>query len=157
MARRPAMLTARSHTKHRIEALGRLPLFRVCTRDQLARIDHLGTQLDVRAGRVLMRQGDGARECLVTLDGSAIAFRAGEPLGVIGPGSIAGEMALLDATTRNATVVAETPMCLLVLDPSEFANLLTIAPRIETVIERIAEQRRRAVNSAHSCVIPSMK
>jgi hypothetical protein len=136
------MLTARRETKRRMEALRRVPFFADCTLDELARIDRLGTTINVRQGRTLTREGAVGRECFVTLDGIAVAQRRGRPIGVIGAGSIAGEMALLSHTTRNATVVADTPMRVLVLDQREFAELLAIAPHIETAVERIADERR---------------
>jgi CRP/FNR family transcriptional regulator, cyclic AMP receptor protein len=138
------MHTTRRARKHQTEPRPRIPLFADCTIDELARIDQLGAQVDVPAGRALTREGSGKRECFVTLAGTAVAQRDGRPIGVIGPGSIIGEMALLDGTIRNATVVADTPMRVLALDPSEFAQLLEIAPSVDTTLRRIADDRRAA-------------
>jgi CRP-like cAMP-binding protein len=137
------MVTARRRErKHRFERLRRIPFFANCTPRELARIDRLGMRIDVRPGRTLTREGDLGRECFVTLDGVAVAARAGQPIGTIGAGSIAGEMALLDHTRRNATVTALTRMELLVLSAREFVELLEIAPRAATAIQRIAYERR---------------
>jgi CRP-like cAMP-binding protein len=137
------MVTARRRQrKRRFERLQRIPFFANCSSRQLALIDRLGTPIDVRPGRTLTREGALGRECFVTLDGVAVVARAGQPIGTIGAGSIAGEMALLDHTTRNATVTALTPMELLVLSAREFAELLEIAPRTAAAIERIACERR---------------
>ncbi len=45
-----------------------------------------------------------------------------------------GEIALLDAGTRSATVTALTPMTVLVLDPREFHALLLAVPSITVKI-----------------------
>ena len=135
------MLTARREKRQRIEALRRIPLLAHCTIDELERIDQLGVLIDAAPGRVLTREGTTGRECFVTLEGVAIAKRGGRPIGVIGAGSIAGEMALLHGTTRNATVVADTPMQLLVLDQREFTKLVDIA-RVRVAVELIADERR---------------
>ena len=82
------------------------------------------------------------RQCFVSFDGIAVAERDGRPIGEIGAGSIAGEMALLDHGTCNATVVATSPMRLLVLTPHEFDELRDIAPSIETALSHIAAERR---------------
>jgi CRP/FNR family transcriptional regulator, cyclic AMP receptor protein len=137
------MLTARRELKHRIQGLRGLDLFASCSFAELAQIDRLGTPVDLAAGRTLTHEGAGARECFVVRDGYAVARRGGETVGAIGPGSIAGEMALLDHTTRNATVLAYTPMELLVLTDSEFKQLLRIAPGIEADLDRIVMGRRR--------------
>jgi CRP-like cAMP-binding protein len=141
------MYTSRREKKQRIDALARIPIFSTCTRSELARIDGLGTPLDVTAGRTLTREGEVGRECFVTLEGTAVAARAGRRVGAIGAGSIAGELALLDRTTRNATVVAGTPMQLLVFTEREFGRLLEIAPGISERVRRLAHERRLAVGA----------
>ena len=141
------MFTPRRETKSRIEALRHISLFADCTVDELARIDRLGTRIDVQPSRVLTREGQFGRQCFVTLDGVALAERAGQPIGVIGAGSIAGEMALLDQTRRNATVVAESPMRLLVLTPHEFRELLDVAPCVKACLDRIVSERQAALDA----------
>jgi CRP-like cAMP-binding protein len=146
------MLTTRRETKRRIEALGRIPLLASCTTSELARIDRLGTPLGVRAGRTLTCEGAIGRECFVTLDGVAVVARDGHRVGAIPAGSIAGEMALLDGATRNATVVSDTPMQLLVLSDREFRHLLELAPGIADDIARIAGERRAALAASNEFV-----
>ena len=136
------MFNERRELKHAVQVLRRAPFFADCTFDQLARIDRLGTVVDVQSGRTLTRQGVEGRECFVTVDGIAIAERSGQPIGAIGAGSIAGEMALLDHTRRNATVVASTPMRLIVFSDREFREMLKIAPGVEASLARIADERR---------------
>jgi CRP-like cAMP-binding protein len=141
------MLTARRELKQRVARLKHIPLVAGCTFGQLTRIDRLGTQVEVRAGRTLTREGAFGRECFVVIDGTALAERAGRPIGRIGPGSIAGEMALLDHEPRNATVVAETPMQVLVLTDREFAALLDVAPCVESAVGQVIAERRAALTS----------
>ena len=139
------MLTARRELKQRIERLRSIPLVGGCTFDQLARVDRLGTQIELREGRILTREGAVGRQCFVVLDGTAIAERGGRRLGLIGPGSIAGEMALLDHEPRTATVVAETPIRVLVLTDREFFELIQVAPCVEAAVDQIAAARRTAL------------
>ena len=139
------MLTTRHRRSSRFEALRRVAFLAACTDQELALIDRLGVAIDVAPGRVLTKEGSAGQECFVTLDGVAVARRAGRPIGIIPAGSIAGEMALLDHTRRNATVVAETPMQLLVLDRPEFATLLDVAPCAASGIERIISGRSTTV------------
>jgi CRP-like cAMP-binding protein len=136
------MLTARRDLKHRVAALRRVPFIAGCSSRELERLDRLGTLVDVRAGKILTREGEVGRECFVVLDGTAVVHREGRPIGEIGPGSIVGELALLDNTLRNATVVATTAMRVLVLDVREFDQLLAAAPSIETAMGHIAAARR---------------
>jgi CRP-like cAMP-binding protein len=135
------MVTARTELKRRIDALRRIPLLTGCTRSELARVDRLGTKIDVPAGRALTQEGDDGRECFVVLDGTASARRGAGELGLIGPGSIAGEMALLYDAPRMATVVARTRMRLLVLSTAEFKALMDVASCVKNTIDRIAAER----------------
>jgi CRP-like cAMP-binding protein len=136
------MSTTRHDTNRRIAAMRANPVFAGCSRRELAEIDGLGAGIEVAAGRTLIREGSTGRECFVTLGGTAVVSRAGEPVGEIGPGSIVGEMALLGDSPRNATVVAATPMQLLVLDGREFASLLAIAPSAAAALDRLVASRR---------------
>jgi CRP-like cAMP-binding protein len=138
-------LTYRQERKRRIDALRALPLVAGCTRRQLGLIDQLGTRVDVGAGTTLTHEGTPGRECFVVLDGAADATRDGRRLGRLGAGTVAGELALLDGIARSATVVARSPMRLVVLTPLEFTDLLEVAPCVEDGVHAIAAQRRAAL------------
>jgi CRP-like cAMP-binding protein len=65
----------------------------------------------------------------------------------MGPGSVFGEMSLLDGGPRSATVTAETDMRLLVLTSRGFSTVLRdvpmVAPRImRALAERLREAER---------------
>jgi voltage-gated potassium channel len=51
-----------------------------------------------------------------------------------GPGSYFGELALLAGGPRSATITAETPMELLVLDRSDFTTLVRVEPYVSVKI-----------------------
>jgi CRP/FNR family transcriptional regulator, cyclic AMP receptor protein len=131
----------------RIEAWQAVPLFAGCTRRQLEQVDHLGTVFGVPAGRTLTVEGTPGRECFVLLDAAASVRRADVPLGVVSPGTIAGELALLDRVARSATVVTESPTRLMVLDPVEFRELLEVAPCVADRVLETAARRRDALEA----------
>ena len=59
-----------------------------------------------------------------------------------------GEMSLLDHGPRAATIVADTPMHLLVLDPRSFVSLLDDVPSVARKILRVLAERLREVEKA---------
>ncbi len=59
----------------------------------------------------------------------------------LGPGAFFGEIALLERTTRTATVTAVTECQLLELGYADFTNLLSTHPALHDAIKSIAEQR----------------
>jgi CRP/FNR family transcriptional regulator, cyclic AMP receptor protein len=54
--------------------------------------------------------------------------RQGRKIATLGPGSGFGELALFEKAPRNATVVADTDMELVVVGQREFAGLLDQVP-----------------------------
>lgn len=138
----------RRERERRIDRLGQLALLSGCTRRQLACIDELGTTLDVHPGRTLTREGTPGRECFLVVAGAASARRAEHEVGVLPNGTVAGELALLDGTARSATVVATTPMRLVVLSATEFHELLGLAPCVADLVLETAAERREALDLA---------
>jgi CRP-like cAMP-binding protein len=130
-----------------IERLHEIELFSDCTAKELEQIDVLMTEVDLEAGRVLMRQGDVALECFIVESGEVVVTRDGTELARRGPGTIVGEMALIDHGPRTATVTAATPITAYVLSRGEFSSLLVDAPDVAAKITRVIESRRDGVSS----------
>jgi CRP/FNR family cyclic AMP-dependent transcriptional regulator len=113
-----------SHLDH----LAQISLFSSCSRRDLGRIAKASTEVEVDAGRTLVEEGKGGKEAFVILEGTAIVRRNGRKVATLGPGAQFGELALLDGGPRTATVVAETPMRLLVLAQRELLGVLDEVP-----------------------------
>jgi len=129
----------------KVERLSHVQLFSACDTGELARIAALTTEIEVPAGRVLMRQGDPGRECFVIEDGTARATIRGRKSTTMGPGDCFGEMALLHAAPRSASVAAESDMRLLVLTSREFSTLLEDVPSVaRKVLAAVGERLRDA-------------
>jgi CRP-like cAMP-binding protein len=127
----------------KIQRLAQVQLFSTCSKRDLARIAALSTEVEVPAGTVLMRQGDPGRECFVIEEGKARVAIRGKKSRTMGPGECFGEMALLDAAPRSATVTAETDMKLVVLGSREFSTLLEDVPTVtRKVLAAVAERLR---------------
>jgi CRP-like cAMP-binding protein len=119
------------------------PLFAPATRRQQHQIAGLADDIEVPAGTRLTVQGRYAREFFVIADGYAEVRRDGELLATLGPGEFFGELGLLEGYARTATVVAATPMRLLVLAGREFRRLLDVVPAVAAEVEATAGARRR--------------
>jgi len=129
----------------KLERLSQVQLFSSCSKRDLGRIAALTTEIEVPEGRVLMRQGEPGRECFVIEDGRAKATIRGRKSTVMKPGDCFGEMALLHAAPRAATVTAQTPMQLLVLTSREFSTVIEDVPGVgRKVLAAMAERLRDA-------------
>lgn len=114
-----------------VHAFRNVPLFRGLNKTQLAAVARASTPVSRPAGTVLATEGRMGREFVLLLDGAARVERAGKLIGTLGPGGFFGEISLLDGKPRTATVIAETPCELLVVEWREFRPLLEAVPGLE--------------------------
>ena len=129
----------------KIELLARVPLFARCSKRELARIAALADLVEFREGETVMREGKPGLEFFVIVDGKARVTRRGRKLADLGAGDWFGEIALLSATPRTATVVAGSPLEALVLTRPGLSALIRDVPSIGTKVlsavgERLAAQ-----------------
>src|SRR5688572_28972789 len=80
----------------KLERLSQVSLFSGCTKRERKLIGSSADEIDVPAGKVLMRQGQPGRECFVIIEGRATAAIRGKGSYRMGPGTCFGEMSLLD-------------------------------------------------------------
>jgi MFS family permease len=89
-----------------------------------------GLELDVPAGQVVIRQGEPADRFYLIVDGSFEVTQAAEPgapqavLRLMGADEVFGEIGLLTAAPRTATVTAATAGRLVALDGPHFLELV---------------------------------
>src|SRR5882724_6887529 len=98
-------------------------------------------------GAVIVREGDPADALYVLVNGRARVVKRGDggedvTLGVLRPGDAFGEMALLEHTTRMATVRASSDVEVLRLDRAAVEELLVSAPDLKKYLELHASRRR---------------
>ena len=84
---------------------------------------------------VLFRQGDASDFlCLVCRGRVAVVredgLHAPKEIATVAPGQTVGEMAIIDREPRSATVVARTPVQLLLLDEKSFDLMAEEVPRL---------------------------
>jgi CRP-like cAMP-binding protein len=108
--------------------LAQVPLFAECSTKQLQSVAAASIELNIDAGKVLVREGEAGHECFVIMEGTASVTRKGEAIATLGVGDVVGELAPLTGGSRTATVVADTKMELLVIGQREFAGLLDEVP-----------------------------
>ena len=112
----------------KIDRLAASPLFAGLRPKDYEAIARLCTEVDVPAGRALCREGDIGHEFFVLESGSVAVSVGGTEVGSLSAGDFFGELALLDAGPRNATVTARDDVKVLVLSRREFMDLLEEEP-----------------------------
>lgn len=122
--------------------LGRLELFADASGAELEQARALLTALVIGEGVVVWRAGRVGRDFAVIVEGFvAVSDSTGAPLAVLGPGQVVGELALLGAGIRQATVTTLTPVLLHAGSVREFDSLLEAVPSMRDKVLRAAFAR----------------
>jgi CRP-like cAMP-binding protein len=132
----------------KIDLLAAVPLFAECSKAELSEVAAIGDELDLPAGAALIREGERGREFLVVVDGTVEVTRDGRTVNELGAGSWVGEIALIADVPRTATVVATSPVRLLVITDRAFQQLIRKTPSIASkVLQSVGERLHETESS----------
>ena len=133
----------------KIERLKEVPVFEACSHRQLRSVARVARVFDVAADTVLARAGEPGDEFFLIIDGTARAEVSAEKRVLLHPGEFFGEMSILDGGPRSATVVADTPLRLLVISRRHFSMLLKDVPGLtQTLLATLSKRVRQAEERA---------
>ena len=105
----------------------------------VAVIDAKPRFLRLKAGRTLVQQGQSGEDLFLLFDGVLRVEVDGKPVAEVGPGAILGEMALLHAGRRTATLRAVTP-CRVAVVPKDRINRQALEELVKGRVPRIDRQ-----------------
>lgn len=135
----------------KLDHLARVPLFSALSKKELQTIGRASDEIEVDEGKVLCEEGKPGHEFFLILDGEAAVKRGKKTVAKLSPGRYFGELSLLDRGPRSATVVADSPMTLLVLGQREFSGILDQLPGVSRkLLCSMAERLRDADTKALS-------
>jgi CRP-like cAMP-binding protein len=97
-------------------------------------------------GDTLFKAGDAADGMFVLLDGALDVMVDGKVVEHSVRGAILGEMALIDQSSRGATVVARESASLAKLDAARFQRLIQLNPFFATHVMKVLVDRVRHMN-----------
>jgi CRP-like cAMP-binding protein len=118
------------------------PLFADLDKRALEKVALLSETLDVRAGDEVTKEGRLAWEFFVIENGTAEVKQDGAVIGTLGPGDFFGEIGLLGGgDRRTATVMATSPMQLIVLTAGRLATIEREMPGVSEQIRAALAQR----------------
>lgn len=118
-----------------------IPLFATLSDRERMRVAQLADEVDVKAGDHLVDEGRFAHEFFVIEDGQADVVHDGKTVAELGPGDFFGEIALIKTERRTASVVAKTPMKLVVMFGPNFRSVASDLPAVAEKINGAIEER----------------
>ena len=95
----------------------------------------------------MVREGEWPYEFFAIEEGTAEVRRGDQLLAELGPGDFFGEMALVGDTRRNATVVATSPLTVVVMTGQAFRQTARELPEVGAKIRAAIEERGRHLES----------
>ena len=101
---------------------------------------------DVPSGLVLFREGEPGTEMYVMLEGVAEVSVGGEIVELATPGTLLGEMSLVDSAQRSATVVTRTDCRVVAVDTKQFDLLVRESPQFARHVMTVMAGRLRRMN-----------
>jgi CRP/FNR family cyclic AMP-dependent transcriptional regulator len=120
--------------------LEEVSLFSTLSKKELDRLAQWTDEVSVPEGQELATEGRFAHEFFVIEDGAAEVRQNGERIAELGPGDFFGEIGLLETERRTASVVATTPMNVIVMAQREFKSM-------ESEMPAVADRIRAAIRA----------
>jgi CRP-like cAMP-binding protein len=125
----------------KVELIKGVPLFSQLDRKHLDEVAAIADEIDLRQGKELTVEGNPGREFMVIVEGEASVRRGDQEVNRLSAGDFFGEIALVRQEPRTATVVAETPVRVLVITDRSFRTLLDHNPDIEDKVKSAVSAR----------------
>jgi CRP-like cAMP-binding protein len=125
----------------KIELLRKVSLFSRASRQELARIAAVATEVKHPQGVALVREGQFDDGFFIILEGEVDVRRKGRLLRTLGRGEFFGEIGLLARAPRTAMVTTGTPVEALQLSGKDFKKVLRTSPTLSIkVLEALADR-----------------
>ncbi len=104
--------------------LAEIAIFSELSKRELKAVSRLMTELTIKEGATLTRQGEPGQEFMIISSGTAMVEIDGQTVANLAAGEFLGELAVISGTPRTATVTATSPMIIEILNRREFMALL---------------------------------
>lgn len=131
-------------TDPKLDALSRVPLFAHCTRKELEFIAREGDEVDVGAGKTLIKQGQPGDTFYIQLAGKSEVEVDGRKRRVLGPGDFFGEISMVDRGMGTATVTTLSDGHLFVMSHAQFRDAIKANEGIMLKVLMVMGERLRA-------------
>jgi hypothetical protein len=141
---RPDGGTTMDPTIERVLALRRVDIFSRLSYDSLVELAGLVRTRAEPAGTVIIAAGSVGHELYAITSGAVEVQGANGQVTRLEAGTVFGELAVLDPMPRSATVVAATPVELIVVSRTTVLALADRRPAVMTEIARVLARRLRA-------------
>jgi len=128
--------------------LSAIPLFADLSPSELESLAAVASELAIPEGAMPAEEGDFGHAFFAIEEGEADVVRGDETIARLGRGDVFGEIALLSSGRRTASVVARTPMRLIVLFKTDVWRLERSNPAVAEALRATVRERLDQPSSA---------
>jgi CRP-like cAMP-binding protein len=131
-------------TVEKVLFLKSIDLFSQIPGEDLAQVALISTEETRETGEEIFAEGEAGDALYLVLDGLVRVHRQDRVIADLGERECFGEMALLDAAPRSATVTAVADAHLLKISREDFQEILNEKPEIASGIIKVLTRRLRS-------------
>ena len=114
--------------------------------DLVAHFRGARTLVTVQSGLPLFNEGESGRNVYVLMEGTVAICIGGKVVEVAGPGSLIGEMALIDSSVRSATAITRSICRVISINSLQFDLLVRESPEFARHVMAVMADRLRRMN-----------
>ena len=133
-------------TIEKVLFLKSVDLFSQIPAEELAEVARIAREVSFEEGEVIIRKGDIGDKLYLIIDGEVKVMVNGREVACLKEKECFGEMSILDAEPRSATVVAKSDVVLLEMGQEDFYQLLLERPEIAQAVIKVLTRRLREAN-----------
>ena len=137
--------------------LAEIPLFASLDRERLAEVAGVAVEVTAKHGETIAVQGDLGNALFAIESGTVEVVADGERLAMLGPGDLFGEIAVIAAGVRMASVVATSPVRLIAIYKQDALALERRSPQTYAHLQDLMGRRLDSPPSHRSAPTDSPK
>jgi CRP/FNR family transcriptional regulator, cyclic AMP receptor protein len=133
-------------TVDRLLFVRNVPIFQELRDDFLVRLAAIMEELHFPAKHTIFTQGEEGRSLYILVSGRVCVFSGNRELAQLQQGTCFGEMAVLDAEPRSASVITLEPCECLLLTQQQLYEAIEETPGVAVNVIRLLSRRIRELN-----------
>ena len=133
-------------TVEKVLFLKGVDLFKTIPGEELSYLAQITEEVEYAPAQMVVKEGDQGDAMYLIVDGQVKVHRGEHTLAELGQKQCFGEMSILDAEPRSATVTSLTDLTLLKIQRDDFTEILAEKPEISQGIIKVLTRRLREAN-----------
>jgi CRP/FNR family transcriptional regulator, cyclic AMP receptor protein len=133
-------------TVEKVLFLKGVDLFKTIPGEELSHIAQITDEVEFAPLQIIFKEGDEGDAMYLIVDGKVKVHSGDHVFAELGTKQVFGEMSILDAEPRSASITALTELTLLKIQRDDFAEILAEKPEISQGILKVLTRRLREAN-----------